>query len=567
MKVTTTQLEILKQDVEAWNKWRRWNPDIVFDLSGANLTKSNLERADFSRMNLSGVDFQDANLTRANFSGSNLSGANLRGATLLLATLVDADFTGVNFIQTILGHANFTDANLTGANLAGMALDFFTFDGCNLTEVDLSETKVTEIGPSFIKANLTRANLTRAKLKKATFTAANLFGAVLKEADLSEAHMPDADLTEADLTGVTFALTFLARANLTRANLTRAQFWVSNLMDSNLTEAILDEVVFTATDLRGTILSQGEFDGVKFERPEEEFPTNDEFYPEIYAETDIEEETLLKESPISIVNMPDKVSFTAIFPKEAEVETWHTFLFYAHLKSAFEAVRKDAQRYKDQIPAPKEITSQFATPILRGTTITIVPFCDGLTFNPDRVAFQWMEEYHCADFRFMADKSLVNDAARGEINIFVGPINVGVLKFAMLVSETEVQDAKNQEAYGEMYHQEDIFVSYSHKDTDIVQACKKAYDALGFNVLIDIDTLRSGQVWNDELMRMIDRATIFQLFWSRNSSQSKYCRQEWEHALKKNKDGFIRPVYWKAPMPDPPPELSRLHFAFVEFDK
>ena len=118
-----------------------------------------------------------------------------------------------------------------------------------------------------------------------------------------------------------------------------------------------------------------------------------------------------------------------------------------------------------------------------------------------------------------------------------------------------------------MYRQEEIFVSYSHKDSAIVLACKKAYEALGFNVLIDIDTLRSGQVWNDELMNMINRSTIFQLFWSQNSYQSKYCQQEWEHALKRNKEGFIRPVYWEIPMPKPPEELSKYHFEFMEFEQ
>ncbi len=115
-----------------------------------------------------------------------------------------------------------------------------------------------------------------------------------------------------------------------------------------------------------------------------------------------------------------------------------------------------------------------------------------------------------------------------------------------------------------MYHQDDIFISYSHRDTDIVKNCKKAYEALGHNVLIDFETLRSGQKWNAELMHMIERANIFQLFWSENSSQSKYCRQEWQHALQLNRgEGFIRPVYWKEPIPEPPPELSDFHFDYI----
>jgi hypothetical protein len=36
------QLEILKQGVEAWNKWREDNPEIKIDLSGANLSEADL---------------------------------------------------------------------------------------------------------------------------------------------------------------------------------------------------------------------------------------------------------------------------------------------------------------------------------------------------------------------------------------------------------------------------------------------------------------------------------------------------------------------------------------------
>jgi hypothetical protein len=262
----------------------------------------------------------------------------------------------------------------------------------------------------------------------------------------------------------------------------------------------------------------------------------------------------------------EEVCFTSIYPKEGQVQVWHTLLVYAHVLSAMEDLRKDAQRFADQIPSPKEITVPASTKLARGTELTIVPFCEKVTFNPERLVVKWMEDYQRAEFRFRADGALADDAARGQINIYVGPLLVGTLTFAMLFSKTAPNVAAPHEERGRMYRQEDIFVSYSHKDTDIALACKKAYEALGFNTLIDVDTLRSGQVWNDELMNMIDQASIFQLFWSQNSSQSKYCRQEWEHALKQKREGFIRPVYWERPIPKPPKTLSKYHFEFMEME-
>jgi hypothetical protein len=89
-------------------------------------------------------------------------------------------------------------------------------------------------------------------------------------------------------------------------------------------------------------------------------------------------------------------------------------------------------------------------------------------------------------------------------------------------------------------------------------------------VLIDVDSLRSGEDWTDALMRLIDRADIFQLFWSQNSAQSQFCRQEWQYALQQEKlkgDTFIRPVYWEQPLIPPPEELEPLHFAYVPLPK
>ena len=371
-----------------------------------------------------------------------------------------------------------------------------------------------------VAIDLTQANLKRVDLSGANLFGADLRGVNLSEADLSEANLNGANLSGANLAGADLARAHLESANLFEADLTGAIFIGANLYGANLKRANL-----SAANLRGAI-----------------------FTTRILAHREREW---------------DEICFTALYPKEGKVETWHTLLVYAHLLSAMEDVFRDAERFKDQLPKPKGVTSH-STQIARGTEITIIPSCDGIVFNPERVVFKWMERYHRADFRFSADKSLSNDAGRGQINIYAGPVLVGTLKFALLLNEADSQIAREHEEHSIMYHQDDIFVSYSHKDSDIVLACKKAYQALGFNILIDIDTLRSGQVWNEELMQMIDRATIFQLFWSHNARQSKYCRQEWEHALKRNKAGFIRPVYWEIPMPDPPEELSRYHFEYMQ---
>lgn len=396
--------------------------------------------------------------------------------------------------------------------------------------IDLSEVDLMKSDLHWI--DLSGANLRNSKLNEVNLTGANLTKADLTGADLRQATLIGANLTGADLTETTLARADLTGADLSGANLRHVDFTEANMEWVNLTGASLLEVNITGANLKPiqNLTSVSAAGGLA-----------------------------------AVIAIPEGTSFTAIYPKECKIETWHTLLVYAHLLSVVQDVRQDAQRFKDQFPTRKETNSSSFTKIIRGTELTIVPSCDGLVFNPERVVLKWLEDYHRADFRFRADKSLANDAARGQIAIYAGPIIVGTLRLAMLLNEADSQVPVENEEHSSMYHKEDIFVSYSHKDSNVVLACQKAYKALGFNVFIDIDTLRAGQVWNEELMKMIDNATIFQLFWSQNSSKSQYCQQEWQHALKWNKEGFIRPVYWEFPMPEPPEELSRYHFDYIQF--
>lgn len=72
----------LKEGVEAWNKWRKDNPEIKRDLTEANLFGANLRRADLA----------EANLEAANFAGAgNLEIEQLREAKTLYKVQLDQE--------------------------------------------------------------------------------------------------------------------------------------------------------------------------------------------------------------------------------------------------------------------------------------------------------------------------------------------------------------------------------------------------------------------------------------------------------------------------------------------
>jgi len=91
------QLKILMQGSDAWNKWRKENPDARIDLREANLCGANLVAADFREANLIGADLRGADLREANLCGANLIAVDFREANLIGADLRGADLRGIYF--------------------------------------------------------------------------------------------------------------------------------------------------------------------------------------------------------------------------------------------------------------------------------------------------------------------------------------------------------------------------------------------------------------------------------------------------------------------------------------
>jgi hypothetical protein len=157
-------VNILKEGVEAWNQWRRKDPDRG-DLSGAVLSRTFLNGADFRRVDLSDANLSGAFLIAANLGAAKLSGADLRGANLGGADLSGAKLSGAN-----LREANLTGADLSGANLIDANLRAANLRGANLR-----------------RAYLLSTNLTSTKIAGANFTDSRMTGTVFADVDLSQA--------------------------------------------------------------------------------------------------------------------------------------------------------------------------------------------------------------------------------------------------------------------------------------------------------------------------------------------------------------------------------------------
>jgi hypothetical protein len=157
-------LEILKQGVDVWNRWREDNPTIrpdlqeavlnSFDLASFVLTESNLTKAQLRDARLRGAALQgavlfNADLLRANFNFAQLNDADLRSCALNFGDFAFANLKGTDLSWSDLTNVNFTWATLQGTNFANTQFGGCTFGYNDLRSVTGLDT-VRHLGPTAI---------------------------------------------------------------------------------------------------------------------------------------------------------------------------------------------------------------------------------------------------------------------------------------------------------------------------------------------------------------------------------------------------------------------------------
>jgi uncharacterized protein YjbI with pentapeptide repeats len=213
----------LKEGIDAWNQWRKENPDTEVDLSEANLSGATLPRA---------------NLHRANLRGANLNSTKLLMVDLRLADLAQADLSNAYMTAASLNSAKLQGANLSQAHLSGGHLNRADLSGANLTEAKLFKVE-------FSQAILHKAILRKALLVEATLRMADLSHADLREANLYGANLQSTNLSNSDLSEAQLSMTNLVRTNFEGANLSGCGVYGVSVWDVRLKGAIQSNLVVT----------------------------------------------------------------------------------------------------------------------------------------------------------------------------------------------------------------------------------------------------------------------------------------------------------------------------------
>jgi uncharacterized protein YjbI with pentapeptide repeats len=198
-------VELLKQGVEVWNEWIQENPNVVPDLSGADLSYAKLAKARLSEANLENANLKEANLSGADLERAHLSGTDLSMANLNYAFLEDADLSMTILVRSKFRKAYLKQANLQGANITITALRESCLEGANLSRANLSWSNLSNAnleGANLSFANLTSTKLTGANLKSANLSFANLRSTGLENAQLNLADVSSAKISDCHIFGI-----------------------------------------------------------------------------------------------------------------------------------------------------------------------------------------------------------------------------------------------------------------------------------------------------------------------------------------------------------------------------
>jgi hypothetical protein len=268
----------------------------------------------------------------------------------------------------------------------------------------------------------------------------------------------------------------------------------------------------------------------------------------------------------------EEVAFTGYYPREVAPRVWERLLVFVALDTPSAAAEVEstaterlARRLDDYRHA--RVPSQAA--LRRGARLTLVPRLSGFRFDPASVAAEWADDVQCYEFRLRAEGASPGATANGVVQVFEGPLLRGEVPVAVVVRtarQPTLGDSRARFANVRGPAYRNTFPSYSRQDEPVVRAFETVAEAGGDRFLRDVRAVRAGQDWGPAILGYIERADVFQLFWSERAARSQQVEREWRHALTllSGRPGFIRPVFWTSQPYRIPSELAAINFGYLD---
>ncbi|MEM7582437.1 MAG: toll/interleukin-1 receptor domain-containing protein [Acidobacteriota bacterium] len=260
--------------------------------------------------------------------------------------------------------------------------------------------------------------------------------------------------------------------------------------------------------------------------------------------------------------------FSAYHPSELRAGQRHPLLVYGHLEGALDAISSDAGQVLGMVAADYHQPGDSAdSPLPPGTGLMIVPRAEGIRFEPSEARLEWSGTSQRVELMMEASGEATDALIEGSVACYLGPLLIAEIRLPVRIvpggSPSEPPIARQIQT-AEMYRA--VYPSYSSADREVAAAIAAAGEILGLDYLREVRALKAGERWSEVLLRKLEQADVFQLFWSEASSRSEFVEQEWRHALhlaSQRNPELIRAVTWKRPLPPVPPALYHQRFSVI----
>lgn len=246
-----------------------------------------------------------------------------------------------------------------------------------------------------------------------------------------------------------------------------------------------------------------------------------------------------------------KVQFSAIAPKalvKGDYSLINVVMYEDEYRYAVEELlQQSAQEVKSGIHKVKT-----------GSTIKIILTSPDIETEDNEEIQVWSGDYLNFSFAVM----LPEDYEKGQV-LFTAAVYVNDMIATRLKFVAKCHNSTRQKI---AVVREDVlsaFVSYASQDRNrvaaIIQGMKKARPDM--DIFFDVESLRSGENWEEQLWKEIESRDILFLCWSHYAKESKWVDAEWRYALSSKGADSIEPVPIEPPEICPPPdELIKKHF-------
>ena len=111
-----------------------------------------------------------------------------------------------------------------------------------------------------------------------------------------------------------------------------------------------------------------------------------------------------------------------------------------------------------------------------------------------------------------------------------------------------------------------IFISYSHADTEFANRLRESLEQGGYSVWIDDTDIEPGELWDDEIVNGLKESDVFLVILSPASAASINVKNEIGYALEKNKK-LIPILYKKCELPFRLRDYQYIDFTTLPYEK